>query len=188
MARVVAVIRELQVRDLARLSLKDPEYVAVHEQSKHATPKKLVRQPYRECLFVLRRSCVRETPLLRMQTQNYVVCPLENKINLLYSFVKTHLKCKVGSVQPRLLCACARVCVSVRACALTARVVAVMQTIVFVSSCKEAKYLFEVFRRMRPGVPLCALHGRIKQTKRMFVYYDFVSGAFCGSLWCLHCV
>ena len=44
----------------------------------------------------------------------------------------------------------------------------------FVSSCKQAKYLYEVFRRMRPGVPLCALHGRIKQTKRIFVYHDFV--------------
>lgn len=28
------------------------------------------------------------------QVQHYVVCPLENKLNLLYSFVKTHLKSK----------------------------------------------------------------------------------------------
>ena len=33
----------LQVKALARLSLKDPEYIAVHEKAKHATPKKLVR-------------------------------------------------------------------------------------------------------------------------------------------------
>ncbi len=31
------------VKALARLSLRDPEYVAVHEKAKYATPKKLVR-------------------------------------------------------------------------------------------------------------------------------------------------
>ena len=50
------------------------------------------------------------------------------------------------------------------------------QVIVFVSTCKQAKFMHELFRRIRPGVPVSALHGRIKQTKRMFVYYDFVSG------------
>lgn len=32
------------VRDLARLSLKDPEYLSVHEHAKHATPTRLVRR------------------------------------------------------------------------------------------------------------------------------------------------
>ncbi len=40
----VCVLRvRVQVKALARLSLKDPEYVAVHEKAKYATPKKLVR-------------------------------------------------------------------------------------------------------------------------------------------------
>ncbi|XP_053564516.1 probable ATP-dependent RNA helicase DDX10 [Bombina bombina] len=56
------------VKDLARLSLKDPEYVSVHEKAKFSTPATL--------------------------EQNYVVCELHQKINLLYSFVRNHLKKK----------------------------------------------------------------------------------------------
>ncbi len=29
------------------------------------------------------------------QVQSYVVCKLEDKVNILYSFIKTHLKAKV---------------------------------------------------------------------------------------------
>lgn len=56
------------VSDLARLSLKDPEYVSVHEQSKQSTPDNLI--------------------------QNYLVCNVHEKLNVLYSFIKTHLKSK----------------------------------------------------------------------------------------------
>lgn len=56
------------VKDLARLSLKDPEYVWVHEKAKFSTPATL--------------------------EQNYVVCELPQKINLLFSFVRNHLKKK----------------------------------------------------------------------------------------------
>ncbi len=42
-----------QVKALARLSLKDPEYVAVHEKAKYATPKKLVRVVGRWACLVL---------------------------------------------------------------------------------------------------------------------------------------
>lgn len=107
------------VKQLARLSLKDPEYLAVHSQSDEATPTKLV--------------------------QTYVVSRLEDKLNVLYSFIKTHLKNK---------------------------------SIVFVSSCKQVRFLFEAFRRIRPGVPLLHLHGKMKQERRMYIYYDFVSQIF----------
>ncbi|XP_064413961.1 probable ATP-dependent RNA helicase DDX10 isoform X2 [Latimeria chalumnae] len=53
------------VKDLARLSLKDPEYVWVHERAKFSTPGTL--------------------------EQNYVVCELHQKLNMLYSFLKNHL-------------------------------------------------------------------------------------------------
>ena len=56
------------IKDLARLSLADPVYVSVHAESKHSTPKGL--------------------------EQRYVVCPLSDKINMLFSFVKHHLKTK----------------------------------------------------------------------------------------------
>jgi ATP-dependent RNA helicase DDX10/DBP4 len=35
-------------------------------------------------------------------------------------------------------------------------------------------FLFEAFRRLHPGVPLMELHGKMKQSKRMAIYYDFV--------------
>jgi len=56
------------IKDLVRLSLKNPEYVAVHADSKDATPTKLV--------------------------QNFMVVEHEHKINTIYSFIKTHIKSK----------------------------------------------------------------------------------------------
>ncbi|XP_072254051.1 probable ATP-dependent RNA helicase DDX10 [Pyxicephalus adspersus] len=103
------------VKDLARLSLKDPEYVWVHEKAKFSTPATL--------------------------EQNFVVCDLPQKINLLFSFVRNHLKKK---------------------------------SIVFFSSCKQVQYLFRAFCRLRPGIPILALHGKQQQMKRMEVYNDFV--------------
>jgi ATP-dependent RNA helicase DDX10/DBP4 len=102
------------VKDLARLSLSHPEYVSVHDKAESVTPARL--------------------------SQHYVVCPLQDKINLLYSFIRSHLQSK---------------------------------TIVFLSSCKQSRFIFEAFRRLRPGVPLQVLHGKMKQTRRMLVYYDF---------------
>ena len=49
------------------------------------------------------------------------MCRAEDKVNLLFSFLRTHLTAKC---------------------------------IVFVASCKLAHFLFEAFRRLRPGTPL----------------------------------
>lgn len=57
------------VRDLARLSLKDPMYVSVHEHAEHTTPEGL--------------------------QQSYIVCSLEEKIAMLWSFLRSHLKQKI---------------------------------------------------------------------------------------------
>jgi len=35
--------------------------------------------------------------------------------------------------------------------------------------------MWEMFRRLHPGMPLMALHGKLKQERRLAVYYDFVS-------------
>ncbi|KAI9104773.1 P-loop containing nucleoside triphosphate hydrolase protein [Phlyctochytrium arcticum] len=102
------------VKDLARLSLKDPEYVAVHDASESATPTTL--------------------------DQKYLVCPLPSKLDILYSFIKTHLKQKI---------------------------------IVFVSSCKQVRFIHESFCKMQPGIVLTCLHGKQKQPKRMAIFEDF---------------
>uniref|UniRef100_A0A8B9K322 ATP-dependent RNA helicase n=1 Tax=Astyanax mexicanus TaxID=7994 RepID=A0A8B9K322_ASTMX len=57
------------VKDLARLSLKNPEYVWVHEQAKFSTPATL--------------------------EQSYMVCELHQKVNMLFSFLRSHLHKKI---------------------------------------------------------------------------------------------
>ena len=102
------------IKQIARLSMHNPHYVSVHEDSRFATPERL--------------------------QQHFAVCKLPEKLNVLWSFVKAHLKQK---------------------------------SIVFFSSCKQARYAFEAFRQLRPGIPIMPLHGKVKQTKRMYIFNDF---------------
>ncbi|XP_044756056.1 probable ATP-dependent RNA helicase DDX10 [Coccinella septempunctata] len=102
------------VKDLARLNLKDPSYVAVHEHAQHSTPDTL--------------------------EQSYVVCELKDKVAILWSFIKNHLKKKC---------------------------------IIFLSTCKQVKFIFEIFSKMRPGVPLMALYSRMHQMRRIKIYEEF---------------
>eukprot|EP01033_Poteriospumella_lacustris_P000341 gene341-221_t len=103
------------VKDLARLSLKTPEFLAVHAEDDEVTPKQLV--------------------------QNYVVCQLQDKLDILFSFIKSHLKSKI---------------------------------IVFFSTCSQVRFVHECFCGMQPGIPLTALHGKIKQERRTIIYMDFL--------------
>ncbi|GIY68315.1 probable ATP-dependent RNA helicase DDX10 [Caerostris darwini] len=102
------------VKDLARLSLKNPVYVSVHEHAKHTTPEGL--------------------------QQNYVVCEAHDKMNMIWSFIKTHKKQKI---------------------------------LIFMSSCKQVKYMYESFCRLRPGVTVMALYGTLHQLRRMEIYDEF---------------
>ncbi len=96
-----------RVSDLARLSLKDPEYISVHEDAAEATPTSL--------------------------RQHYIVTPLAEKVSIIYNFIRSNLKKKM---------------------------------IVFASSGKQVRFLYESFRHMRPGIPLLHLHGKQKQMAR----------------------
>lgn len=58
-----------KVKDLARLSLADPQYIAVHEHEKYKTPVGL--------------------------TQSYVIMEQHDKITMLWSFIKSHPKQKI---------------------------------------------------------------------------------------------
>lgn len=104
------------VKDLAKLSLNEPEYIAVHEKSAQATPSGLA--------------------------QSFVVCGLEKKLDVLLSFIKSHLKQKA---------------------------------IVFLSTCRQVRFIHQVFCKLQPGVPLLALHGKYKQGKRVEIYYEFLN-------------
>jgi ATP-dependent RNA helicase DDX10/DBP4 len=79
-------------------------------------------------------------------SQHYVICRLQDKLSLLYSFVRSHLHSK---------------------------------TLVFLSSCKQSRFVFEAFRRLRPGVPLQLLHGKMRQERRTLVYADFCKKTEC---------
>ena len=57
------------VQQLARLSLKDPEYLSVHEEATSATPNRL--------------------------QQTATIVPLHQKLDLLWSFIKAHLNSRI---------------------------------------------------------------------------------------------
>jgi len=103
-----------RVSDLSRLALKDPEYISVHEDASSATPKTL--------------------------QQNYVLTPLLQKLDTLWSFLQSSKKSKI---------------------------------LVFFSSGKQVRFVYESFRRMQPGIPLLNLHGRKRQTARLEITDKF---------------
>ncbi|CAG9787999.1 unnamed protein product [Diatraea saccharalis] len=102
------------VKDLARLSLSFPTYVAPHEQAETVTPEFL--------------------------QQSYIICEIHEKIGILWSFIKNHLKQKV---------------------------------LVFMATCKQVKYTYDLFCKLRPGVSLLALYGTLHQEKREKIYNEF---------------
>lgn len=97
-----------RVSDLARLSLRNPEYISVHEAASSSTPKTL--------------------------QQNYLLTALPEKLDTLWSFLQSSKKSKI---------------------------------LVFLSSGKQVRFVYECFRHMQPGIPLLHLHGRQKQTARL---------------------
>ena len=105
-----------KVSDLARLSLKDPVYVSVHKDAIMATPDKL--------------------------KQNFVVTSLPDKLDTLWSFLRTNTKSKI---------------------------------IIFLSSGKQVRFVYESFRHLQPGIPLMHLHGRQKQAQRLDTMHKFTS-------------
>lgn len=40
-------------------------------------------------------------------------------------------------------------------------------------STKQVKFVYEAFKKLRPGIPLKCLHGRMKQERRMGTYDEF---------------
>jgi ATP-dependent RNA helicase DDX10/DBP4 len=107
------------VSDLARLSLKDPVYISTQSADGDTVN-------------------VMPTSL----EQHYIVCELDKKLDVLFSFIKTHLQTK---------------------------------TLVFLSSCKQVRFVFETFCKLHPGVPLLHLHGKQKQMTRLATFQRFTS-------------
>ncbi|CAE7217687.1 DDX10 [Symbiodinium pilosum] len=48
------------------------------------------------------------------------------------------------------------------------------KTIVFVSTCKQVRFLYEAFKKLKPGPAVMELHGRQSLTKRMLIFQQFM--------------
>jgi ATP-dependent RNA helicase DDX10/DBP4 len=90
--------------------------------------------------------------------QHYIVCPLPDKLDVLFSFIKTHLKYNA----PR------------RVCKFNFESICRSKILVFFATCAQVRYAYEMFRGLQPGVPLLALHGKFKQARRTLIYFDFL--------------
>lgn len=106
------------VSDLARLSLNNPVSIGLEETANSTMPQNL--------------------------EQHFVVCTLDKKLDILWSFIKSHLQSKI---------------------------------LVFMSACKQVRFVFETFCKMHPGIPLLNLHGKQKQTARLAMYNKFTSSS-----------
>jgi len=113
------------VQRLGKAALRAPEVVSVHQDAKSRTPEKL--------------------------KQVYMTVPLEQKVDCLFSFLRSHSQKKI---------------------------------IVFVSSCKQVRFLYEAFRLLKPGPAVMELHGRQSLTKRLLVFQEFTERDSAVALLC----
>ena len=105
------------IKKLAKLSLKNPEYAAVHAHKNiESTPDKL--------------------------KQYYMILDHHYKFDMIWSFCKTHLQQK---------------------------------SIIFLSTCKQVRYIYQMFKLSRPGIPIIHLHGKMRQDKRLEMYQRFIT-------------
>jgi len=111
------------ISDLARLSLTDPVYISAQADLSKESDEG-------DSHYIIPKGL----------EQYYVICALEKKLNVLWSFIKSHLQKK---------------------------------TLIFMSSSKQVRFVFETFRRMHPGVPLLHLYGKQKQTTRLQTFDRF---------------
>lgn len=122
------------VRDLARLSLKDPSYVSVHEKSEYSTPKEL--------------------------QQTYVVCNLEDKISILWSFIRNHRTKKIIVF----FSTCHQVSYMYDIFCKWVYLLFILYIICII---------FTIISRLKPGLSVLALYGTLHQLRRMAIYESF---------------
>ncbi|CAI5968454.1 unnamed protein product [Closterium sp. NIES-64] len=122
------------------------QYLSVHAEARE--PARLSLSSLSSPEYLSAHAGPREATLLRLQ-QTVMVVEASQKLDVLWSFLRNLQK----------------------------------KTVVFPSSCKqvgrnedlemEVKFVFEAFRRLRPGIALKLLHGRMKQMTRLASFYDF---------------
>lgn len=142
------------IQALARLSLSDPVYISVRNHDNDV--KAIVGEDVGE--DVNGDSAASSSQFAESSTKNgfnqyetpenleqfYMIVDLDRKIDVLWTFIKSHLGCK---------------------------------TLVFLSSCKQVRFVYEAFRHLRPGISLLHLHGKQKQSKRLEIYSKFTASS-----------
>lgn len=128
------------VKALARLSLTEPEYVAVASRVKTAENEgddgpDSKGPPVGKS--DLTDSSFKTVGTPAGLSQSYAVVEAHDKLSVLWSFIKTHLKSKM---------------------------------IIFLASGKQVRFVFEAFCKLRPGMSLLHIHGKMKQLKRTDMY------------------
>ena len=97
----------------------------------------------------------------------YFVCLLQlpKKLDVLWSFIKSHLKSKCVVF----MSSCKQVQNKTQNHIQFRTNPQRAPNCTFPLSFKQVKFIFEAFSRMRPGVVLMAIHGKVKQMKRIQV-------------------
>lgn len=144
------------VKALARLSLKTPEYVSISNTiakpdaasvvdggetaDSAAKSAKKTKAPKQAESGSCGDDGVGIVGTPDGLSQSYAVVKQSEKLSVLWSFIKTHLKSKM---------------------------------IIFLSSGKQVRFVFEAFCKLRPGKSLLHLHGNMKQSRRTEIYDAF---------------
>lgn len=140
------------IQALARLSLVDPVYISVRNQDNDLKPITGGADGAagdEDANLVAEASTSGKSGFNQYETpanleQFYMTVDLDRKIDVLWTFIKSHLGCK---------------------------------TLVFLSSCKQVRFVYETFRHLRPGISLLHLHGKQKQSKRLEIYQKFTASS-----------
>jgi ATP-dependent RNA helicase DDX10/DBP4 len=122
------------VKRLARLSMKNPEIISIHnyeEQEEIQKEDEMIQKGARKLV----------TPVKLVQ--HYMVVGAEEKLNVLFSFLKFHRNKKI---------------------------------LVFFSSCKQVRFVYESFKKLKLNMTMMEMHGRQKQTKRTGIFFSFLKG------------
>jgi len=131
------------IRTLAKLSLRKPEYIFLHQDSDKVLNAGLTANS--EKTTSEGDASSKDLSMPKRLAQFYMECNLADKLDLLFSFMKSHQQTK---------------------------------SIIFFSSCKQVRFAYEAFKLLKPGVSLMELHGRMKQEKRVNIYYEFSKKKF----------
>jgi ATP-dependent RNA helicase DDX10/DBP4 len=117
-----------QLKDLARVNLKQPyEYICIHDFDSIESRANDFDPNMSAEDRALTEQLKSITPVKLLHY--YMQVNIEEKLDTLFSFLKTHQKNKI---------------------------------IVFFSACKQVRFAYEAFRRLKVGIPLLELHGRQK--------------------------